>query len=248
MQNFWASIFDIDYADGFARPNTRISVFDENGNLILHGARSNIADDLPAPLHGLDTDDLSRGSGGQLDPYIGTQQLPTGTYYVAISSDAQVPTEFEQFFVADAANPYAPQQIEAVEQTLQQIGAAGRPTLLLFNKIDAVRDESLLTVLRQRHPDALEISARRGTGLERLRARVAGIVRGQRRPMRLSLPVVSSGRALSFLRRYADIRSQVCDDGRIVMDVAISPRALAELRKLTDDLRVEDPAVADGGP
>ena len=150
--------------------------------------------------------------------------------------------------VVDASNPHAPQQIEAVEQTLQQIGAAGKPTLLLLNKIDAVRDESLLTVLRQQHPGALEISARRGTGLERLRVRVIQIVRGQREPLRLSLPA-GCGRALSFLRRYAEIRSQSYDDGRVVLDVHISPRVLAELRKLTDALRIErDGEEAHGGP
>ncbi len=140
--------------------------------------------------------------------------------------------------VVDAANPHAPRQIEAVEQTLKQIGAADKPTLLLLNKIDAVRDESLLTVLRQRHPQALEISARRGTGLERLRVRVAEIVRGQRQPVRLSLPA-GAGRALSFLRRYAEIRAQHYDDGRVWLDVRISPRVLAELHKLTDELTVE---------
>ena len=81
-----AAIFDVDYADGLARPNTRISVFDANGNLILFAGDSNIADDQPAALNGTDMDDLSRGSAGVLDPYIGTQELPVGTYYLAISS------------------------------------------------------------------------------------------------------------------------------------------------------------------
>ncbi len=61
-----AAILDIDYADGLARANTRITVFDANGNVVLHAADSNIADDQPAPLNGTDTDDLSRGSVGTL--------------------------------------------------------------------------------------------------------------------------------------------------------------------------------------
>ncbi len=99
-----ATILDIDYADGLARANTRISVFDANGNLVLHAADSNIADDQPAALNGTDMDDLSRGSAGTLDPYIGTQELPVGIYYVAISSDARIPGEFEQFYSPTPAN------------------------------------------------------------------------------------------------------------------------------------------------
>ncbi len=99
-----ATVLDIDYADGLARANTRITVFDSNGNVVLHASDSNIADDQPAPLNGTDMDDLSRGSAGTLDPFVGTQELPVGTYYVAISSDARIPSEFQQFYSPTPAN------------------------------------------------------------------------------------------------------------------------------------------------
>jgi hypothetical protein len=69
-------IFDIDYADGLARPNTTLWVFDSEGRLILRGTGSNVAEDRPRPLAGSDMADLSRGSVGTLDPYIGPVQLP----------------------------------------------------------------------------------------------------------------------------------------------------------------------------
>ncbi len=99
-----ATVLDIDYADGLARANTSITVFDASGNVVLYAADSNIADDQPAALNGTDMDDLSRGSAGVLDPYVGSQELLAGTYYVAISSDAQVPAEFEQFYSPTPAN------------------------------------------------------------------------------------------------------------------------------------------------
>lgn len=99
-----STIMDVDYADGLGRPNTRMNVFDSSGNLVMVGTDSNIADDQPAALKGVNTDDLSRGSAGTMDPYIGTQELPVGTYYVAISSDAVIPREYEQFFEPVPAN------------------------------------------------------------------------------------------------------------------------------------------------
>ncbi len=30
----WATMFDIDYADGIGRPDTTISIFDDNGTLL----------------------------------------------------------------------------------------------------------------------------------------------------------------------------------------------------------------------
>ena len=84
-------IFDVDYADGLARPNTSMWIFDDVGSLVLFNRDGQIKDDLSAPGAGDDLDDLSRGSAGALDPFIGPVSLPLGTYYLAISSSAQMP-------------------------------------------------------------------------------------------------------------------------------------------------------------
>ena len=131
---FAATMFDIDYADGF-RGDLTISVFDDQGTLIYIGRDSNIADDQPGPgqttapgASGADFDDLSRGSAGKLDPFIGTVSLaaggPTGgggtesgdavtapdptkqlRYYVAISSNERLPSAIDATFQAVATNP-----------------------------------------------------------------------------------------------------------------------------------------------
>lgn len=98
----WATLFDIDYADGMARPDTIISVFDEFGNLVLVGRESDISDDRSAT-----SEDLRRGSFGALDPFIGSVHLPEGedrTYYVAIHSNATLPTALQGTFSNEAAN------------------------------------------------------------------------------------------------------------------------------------------------
>ena len=106
----WSTIFDVNYADGLSRPNTSISVFDSTGTLIFVGRGSNVADDQasnsPSPAS-----NLSFGSYGQLDPYIGAAQMPAGagaggalTYYVAISSDAALPQALNATYNAGSAN------------------------------------------------------------------------------------------------------------------------------------------------
>src|SRR5262249_39093888 len=111
-----STIFDIDYADGLGGPNATISVFDSLGNLILVSRDSNVTSDHAGPNEGNGVTDLARGSGGQLDPYI-MAQMPTGstdgiatpgtgpfTYYVAISSDAALPTALNATFVSGSVN------------------------------------------------------------------------------------------------------------------------------------------------
>ncbi|MFO0882801.1 MAG: dockerin type I domain-containing protein [Pirellulales bacterium] len=112
----WATIFDLDYSDGLGRVDATLSVFNESGQLIYVGRDSNVADDQPstAPGQGLDSDDLTRGTAGKLDPYIGSVQLPTGltslssrTYYVAVTSNRRIPLALNQGFSSAAISPLA---------------------------------------------------------------------------------------------------------------------------------------------
>ena len=58
-------------------------------------------------------------------------------------------------------------QIVAVEEVLKDVEAAGKPTLLVMNKIDLL-DDVEFDKLRGRFPDAACISANRGEGIEDL--------------------------------------------------------------------------------
>ena len=105
-----AAVFDIDYADGFARANTNLWVFDDLGQLVLVGRDSNVAEDRPIGGSSA-TEDLSRGSIGALDPFIGAVELPAsgfapGEYYVAVASNAVVPDEMQQFLSPTPNNPF----------------------------------------------------------------------------------------------------------------------------------------------
>lgn len=78
-------VFDIDFADGLGRPETFLSVFEPDGTLILTSSRGNVSDDLPAPTTG-GVVEVTRGSLGTNDAYIGPVQLRPGNYIVAVSS------------------------------------------------------------------------------------------------------------------------------------------------------------------
>jgi GTP-binding protein HflX len=76
--------------------------------------------------------------------------------------------------VADASAPEEQlrEMIASVETVLAEIGADELPVELVLNKIDLV-DALTRRRLENRFPDALQVSAVTGEGLEQLRARVA---------------------------------------------------------------------------
>ena len=98
-----------------------------------NSSNSNIAEDQPAPNSQLDLDDLSRGSAGVLDPYIGPVELPitpAGQYSVAVSSTNRSPAELQQFRQANAQNSLA--RLEPVNSVTRiaedHIGTSGGST------------------------------------------------------------------------------------------------------------------------
>ncbi|WP_417391247.1 Ig-like domain-containing protein [Gimesia sp.] len=101
----WATVFDIDYADGLGRADTTLSVFDSSGRLIFVSRESNVEDDQPGVGQGADADDITRGSFGTQDPYIGSVHLPeAGTYYVAVSSNTRLATALEATYNGSNSN------------------------------------------------------------------------------------------------------------------------------------------------
>ncbi|MEH1128812.1 GTPase HflX [Micromonospora sp. CPCC 206061] len=75
--------------------------------------------------------------------------------------------------VVDGADPDPEGQVRAVREVLAEVGADKLPELLVVNKIDAADEETLLR-LKRTWPEAVFVSARRGTGIDELRATIEG--------------------------------------------------------------------------
>ena len=78
--------------------------------------------------------------------------------------------------VVDVTHPNYEEQMKVVSETLGELGARDKPTLVVFNKIDAMEDRTLLRRLRRNHPEAVFTSALRGIGLETLRADLLDLI------------------------------------------------------------------------
>jgi GTP-binding protein HflX len=88
---------------------------------------------------------------------------------------------------ATATDERLDEMIEAVDSVLREIGAGELPRELVLNKVDTL-DSLRRRRLAARFPDALQVSALTGEGLEQLRARVADRFRERFEPVRLLVP------------------------------------------------------------
>ncbi len=141
--------------------------------------------------------------------------------------------------VVDASHPKFEDQVGVVRRTLKEIGATDKPTLLVFNKIDAL-DATVLAGLRNQYPDAAFVSAIRGIGLQDLQTRLLKIIENDYIEKVAYLPVAESG-AIAYLHRIADVlsteylyaRSRESTNGQTV---AVARLHFRFARKHTDDV------------
>jgi GTP-binding protein HflX len=74
--------------------------------------------------------------------------------------------------VIDISSPHWELQRDAVESTLVELGADGKPTILVFNKADRVKDTYWLRRLVAEHPNSVYISAKLAQGIPHLMDRI----------------------------------------------------------------------------
>jgi GTP-binding protein HflX len=90
--------------------------------------------------------------------------------------------------VVDISHPLAAEQIDAVNDVLLEIGAAEKPVLMVFNKLDRVNG-GIPPLMREKYPHAVSISAMTGEGLEPLLAEIGTQLRPIREFLDLRVPL-----------------------------------------------------------
>ena len=129
------------------------------------------------------------------------------------------------------------EQVAAVNSVLHEIGADDLPMEIVVNKIDAV-DALGRRRLGNRYPDALQVSALTGEGLDELRSRIAERFAERYESVRLLLPYEDGGKLNELYALGAPIEERE-DTTEGVLVVARLPRR--EIRRFAPYL------VADGG-
>jgi GTP-binding protein HflX len=132
--------------------------------------------------------------------------------------------------VLDVGHPHVEQQFSSVHQVLEEIGANGKPEILLLNKIDTEEGEAAYPFWRTLNPDAIPVSAKSGAGLDKLAEAVYQFVRGQQVDVTLEADV-TNGRLIAFIESHTRIHDRQFLDGRIRLKAIMGKRTLADLSR-----------------
>lgn len=110
--------------------------------------------------------------------------------------------------VVDISHPQAFEQIEAVNSVLEELEAGGKPTMMIFNKIDRMSGDGVLQRYRDQYPNSVAISATKEIGIEALLQELGNALRPCRDFLELNVPHENSG---VMARLYAIGQVVECD-------------------------------------
>jgi GTP-binding protein HflX len=80
--------------------------------------------------------------------------------------------------VIDVSHPLYQQQIAIVNETLEDIGAGGKPTIMVFNKVDQLGNRNQVSGIASQYDHAVFVSATRSINMSALTAAIASLLEG----------------------------------------------------------------------
>jgi GTPase len=197
----------------------------------LTGAQTAVSDQLFLTL-----DPLVRrarlGSGRQVlmvDTVGFIQKLPHGLVAAFRATLEEVVEADLLLHVMDAAAEDMDARSAAVNQVLEEIGAAARPVVAVLNKIDLI-PKTRVAALAQAHPDAVLTSATTGEGIDALRTTLARRLELMARTVRLRFEA-RDARGIAGVYTAGQVMAHQVVGDEVQIDALIPERLLARYRE-----------------
>jgi GTP-binding protein HflX len=136
--------------------------------------------------------------------------------------------------VVDGSSDLAQDYIKVVEQTLKELNAENKRTILVMNKVDRM-DADQLAQLKTAYPKALYISASRGIGLKQLENRIEEIIEEDYLHKTICVPL-SKYKAIAFLHEVATVEQELYRQDEVELTFTISKKDFKQFNHLLDNI------------
>ncbi|MGA3244575.1 MAG: GTPase HflX [Bacteroidota bacterium] len=132
--------------------------------------------------------------------------------------------------VVDVSSKTFEEQIKVVNDTLGELGADERPTLMVFNKIDLLFDRTILQTLATEYPDRVFISAARGINILGLKDEVLRLLETEFVEELFRIPQ-NQQKLISQLHSAGEVLDRTYEENDVILRMRIRRR---------DKIRIEN--------
>lgn len=144
--------------------------------------------------------------------------------------------------IVDTSSPAIHNQIEAVNTVLKELECDKKPTIMVFNKIDAVQDDAIIPLLRNRYKDCVMISAKTHQGIEDLKRKIVEMLEKNFVDVELSCSA-ANGKLIAYLHEHARILSSRFDDERATFRLLMEDKLAHKLRMMDDGIQIKETTI-----
>ena len=136
--------------------------------------------------------------------------------------------------MVDISDPNAKRQIQTTNNVINELGVENTDSLLVFNKVDKINDPEILELELQRHPKAIIISSKNGTGLDALRKAIISSYESKLSSHQITIKY-EQAKLIPRIRKYAVIVKSDYEDTFISLDLRLPPGGKEQIEKLLKD-------------
>jgi len=145
--------------------------------------------------------------------------------------------------VIDVSHPLFEEQIAVVNETLEEIGAQGKPTVMAFNKVDLLANRNMIAYVTTNFPRAVCIAAERGINMSALSDAIVALLEGT-----VAEETLSFGQGeydfVSRIHESGEILEEKYDGDGITVRVRMNRTRLEQLKKSLSIKRKGDAGAA----
>lgn len=133
--------------------------------------------------------------------------------------------------VIDLSHPYYEDHIKVVDETLKEFGSAEKRVVKVFNKVDLIKDKSIIDYVKNVYIESVLISASRGINISSLRGMIKKILDENIIEEKIELPINASKKA-SQIHNFADVLKTNYDEDKIQITYRTSKQNSEKIKKI----------------
>lgn len=125
--------------------------------------------------------------------------------------------------VVDIFSKHFEEQIQIVKDTLEELSAHDKPTLMVFNKIDRLAERGTLHVIAEKYPHCVFISAARGINITGLKQEVLALLESEfvEEQLRVSQ---EHQRLISYLHTVGEVLDKTYEENVVLIKLRMPKR------------------------
>jgi GTP-binding protein HflX len=140
--------------------------------------------------------------------------------------------------VVDASSPDVIEQVNAVNNVLKELECDKKPIIMVLNKVDTLKDSSIITFFKSKYNNIVTISALTGQDMEKLKQEMVNFADEGSTEIKLECGV-SNGKLLAYICENSRVLKRTFKNSSVHFHIVIEEKNLSKLYQLGgEDLTV----------